>query len=449
MSQAEPPFVITEDWPTPIVRDFGLFLDAVEKPTAFLQKSRQTLDRATLYAVNQEMRTFRGEAHPHMDQTYYPLLNLFQRICMATRLHVMGHERGKVRMIPTRKVAEFRALSPAERYLALLEALWVDCDWEDLFVSRSVADAWSGERLVALLKGMAAGKPVTEHILRHKLRRREWHLPFQSTEVVRLLSFFGFLDYTVAPPRERGYGVKGMFGIDSVTVSPFGKAFLRVLHEERPLTQWNTLHGTEGGPLGFLFDDGLDEEDETAEADESGVGEGEEREPAPFFEAFIPLLAEGSVRGGLSRARPELKDQTCVFRVSLAWGITMTGEAWRTIALSSKHTLDDLHLAIQKAYNFDNDHLYAFYMDRKRHSKHAYNDPRAGDDPPYADEAALGELDLYPRQRFLYLFDFGDGWQFDVELLEVRDTPHKGRPAILAREGKNPEQYPRYDDDDE
>ena len=50
------------------------------------------------------------------------------------------------------------------------------------------------------------------------------------------------------------------------------------------------------------------------------------------------------------------------FKVSLTNGI------WRNINISHHNYLSDLHLAIQKAFNFDNDHLYSFYIggNRKR-----------------------------------------------------------------------------------
>jgi hypothetical protein len=38
------------------------------------------------------------------------------------------------------------------------------------------------------------------------------------------------------------------------------------------------------------------------------------------------------------------------------------GRVWRKLELPAESTLEDLHLAIQNAYEFDNDHLYSFFM---------------------------------------------------------------------------------------
>ncbi len=113
--------------------------------------------------------------------------------------------------------------------------------------------------------------------------------------------------------------------------------------------------------------------------------------------------------------------------------------------MSSEDTLHDLHLAIQDAFNFGNDHLYAFYMDNRRFSDYCFEHPYS-DNGPWADDAVIGNIDLIVNQQFLYLFDFGDEWHFDVRLVEIQtDKPILPRPEILQRKGKAPEQYGYYE----
>ena len=445
MPADKPPFAITEEWPTPIVRDFRVFLDQVAQPTAYLSPAKRTLDRATLYAANAKMLTFQTEAHPRMDQEYYALLNLFQRICISARLHVPGVERKKLRMVPTESLARFQALNPAERYLALLEAVWVDCDWEELRTKHSWTHAFALDRLAALLAHAPAGKEIRREGRSAAPRSQRLMAVFQAPDAVRILSFFGFLACTPAPEATSTAYYKGAFDIASFTLSPFGKEFLNVLTAERPYAQWNEPLLEEAGgepfsPFGVWPEDEEEPEEDSNGGAELPAEEGQEAPREPFHRAFLPLLPEGAVSQGLPRIEQELRDQTFVFRVRLSRARHGSVPFSRTISLSSEHTLEDLHLAIQRATRFDNDHLYAFYMDGKRYSRNAYSDPRGGEGP-FADEIALGLLDLYPRQRILYLFDFGDCWQFDVELLEVRDEHHKGRPKVIEEKGKNPKQY--------
>jgi hypothetical protein len=42
----------------------------------------------------------------------------------------------------------------------------------------------------------------------------------------------------------------------------------------------------------------------------------------------------------------------------------------------------------------------------------------------------------------LYLFDFGDEWKFDVELVGIdKETPFPLKPQIAESKGEAPEQY--------
>lgn len=53
--------------------------------------------------------------------------------------------------------------------------------------------------------------------------------------------------------------------------------------------------------------------------------------------------------------------RTYIFHVSLP----STGKTWRKIEIGAEQTLEDLHLAIQNAYEWNNDHLYSFFMNNK------------------------------------------------------------------------------------
>jgi hypothetical protein len=121
---------------------------------------------------------------------------------------------------------------------------------------------------------------------------------------------------------------------------------------------------------------------------------------------------------------------------------------WRKIKISHKHSLNALHLAIQEAFDFDDDHLYSFFMDGKRYSKNAYNSPYCNEGP-YADEAIIGELGLYIGQKILYLFDYGDSWEFQVQLLGIDEKEFMlNDPQIIEAKGEAPSQYGDQEDFD-
>ncbi|MDI6905499.1 MAG: hypothetical protein QMD13_08480, partial [Candidatus Bathyarchaeia archaeon] len=113
---------------------------------------------------------------------------------------------------------------------------------------------------------------------------------------------------------------------------------------------------------------------------------------------------------------------------------------WRKIEVLGNRTLDDLHMAIQDAFDFDADptHLYSFFMSGKAwdHSNFEYYHPDADPKTPIdkkmrtmlsmirgsypeprlpATRVRIESLNLEPKQKFLYLFDYGDEWQFEVD----------------------------------
>ena len=108
--------------------------------------------------------------------------------------------------------------------------------------------------------------------------------------------------------------------------------------------------------------------------------------------------------------------------------------------MAAKHTLHKMHLAIQEAFEFGDDHLYSFFMDNKKWSNDRYDSPH--DEGPNADEVTIGELGLYVGKTFLYLFDYGDEWEFKVEVEEINSgNPLPLMPQIVGKRGKAPDQY--------
>jgi hypothetical protein len=82
------------------------------------------------------------------------------------------------------------------------------------------------------------------------------------------------------------------------------------------------------------------------------------------------------------------------------------------IEIDSSSSLDDLHLAIQKYVEFDNDHLYEFYTSRNERSK---NRMRYSDENGSVFNTTLDML--YPLKKgdsLYYLFDYGDSWIFKI-----------------------------------
>lgn len=123
------------------------------------------------------------------------------------------------------------------------------------------------------------------------------------------------------------------------------------------------------------------------------------------------------------------------------------GRASRTVALTGVHTLEDLHNIIQKVFEWDNDHLYSFFMNNRAWSKtQAYHSPHS-QEGPFTDKKQLDTLSLVEKKNFLYLFDYGDSNHFrvTVEKITSQEEIEGPFPILLHKRGKAPEQYPDWE----
>ena len=142
---------------------------------------------------------------------------------------------------------------------------------------------------------------------------------------------------------------------------------------------------------------------------------------------------------------------------------------WRMIEVLGGQTLHDLHGAIQEAYGFDDDHLYSYFMSGKAWdlSDYEYFHPDAAPQNEVevrmrvmaakirgrypeprlpATEVMVQSLSLKQKQRFLYLFDYGDGWQFEVEYVGEGVSEDVVYPRIVGSRGESPRQYSDFSD---
>jgi hypothetical protein len=88
--------------------------------------------------------------------------------------------------------------------------------------------------------------------------------------------------------------------------------------------------------------------------------------------------------------------------------------------------------------DFDDDHLHAFFMNNRAWDSSArFGSSRVDLDDArgFSDEARLSRFHLQKGDKFLYIFDFGDDWRFQIKVLRVIDEPTK-YPDILKSVGQ-------------
>ena len=94
---------------------------------------------------------------------------------------------------------------------------------------------------------------------------------------------------------------------------------------------------------------------------------------------------------------------------------------WRRLVVPLSWRLDQLHLAIQAAFNWWNSHLHEFRIGGLRYGDPDVEDMAFEDSPRLFDEREVKLRDFGRENgvRFTYAYDFGDNWRHTVEIEEL------------------------------
>jgi len=146
-------------------------------------------------------------------------------------------------------------------------------------------------------------------------------------------------------------------------------------------------------------------------------------------------------QNNLTPQEAPFQDGTYILKVSL-------GDVWRRIALAGDMDLEYLCGAILRAFDFDNDHLYAFYYQNKLGVKVEACAPMSSAGELCTEDVLIGEMELEPGGCFEFLYDFGDNWRFRIELerIDAVDASLE-RPKVIESHGKAPRQYRVWDEE--
>ena len=101
---------------------------------------------------------------------------------------------------------------------------------------------------------------------------------------------------------------------------------------------------------------------------------------------------------------------------------------WRRLLVPSELTLDQVHEVFQTAMGWSGYHLYAFRIGR---TTYIDMDDDWSDDAVDPASAQLGDL-LGSGDKFIYEYDFGDGWEHQVVVEDVLASAGRARAVCLA-----------------
>jgi|LGVF01.1.fsa_nt_gb hypothetical protein len=395
--------VIDDKAPGTILTDFETLLEFIGSDGIVVSPRFNHLSMKLLPELNARMAQPIEIDLKRPKQKSYPNINGLYLLLRMTGLAILkGRGKKQILAIDDAVLDSWKSLNLTERYFTLLEAWLIKGRPE-------IIDEDTGGYKVLFMEWSEFFNRIKKNGLKIKgnkdLESMISYLP--GHYAIALMDLFGLISVRYSKP-EKGKG----WCVDKVHRTPLGDALRKLLSDYF----WS----------GDFF---------SVYRSEASVGFGLLQEIVrPFFPEW---------RNNLVLPEREFQDGTYVFKVSLE-------EAWRRIAIPGSMFFDDLSTCILRVFAFDSDHLYQFSFKNRFGFLKFVNHPYMEEESPSTDETRIGDAMIEPGAEMTFLFDFGDNWEFDVELerLDPVDQDMDG-PRILDTYGQPPEQYPDYEEYEE
>lgn len=406
-------FVAEEKHIIPTLHNFGKFCSYIDQKKPKLSQRLEELGKNDLFRLN-SLLTFRQDFFaPNYLQASYPFIDLMFKLSLLGGLYrKTGDEKANVYLESTSRKEGYDKLNSFEQYCFLFETFWTKFDFTDLM-------RWDFGEFDRLTSAISKSRPGQE-LVKGSVSERLTYDPVFSylSAIVHYFRFLGICSFEPIPIWDKKPG-KPEDTVSKIIPNEFGIKICSILRKLK-LKLWNKPY------LKIMGIYTLDEYYYLTEK--------------PFLEHFKPIFPENSLLSFIKSETSRILKGNFTFKVMLG------NKIWRKIKLSNEHTLEDLHLCIQRAFNFDDDHLYSFFMDGKKYSQNAYHSPNCNEGP-YVDDATLGKLELHKGQKITYFFDYSDSWEFKVQLVDIAENEKVlKKPEIIETKGEAPPQYPFEED---
>ncbi len=390
--------VIDEHQPGTILRDFTTLVEFIGADGLKTTGKYFMLPQGRLNELNERMSRPIQHRLKRPQQRSFPHLHGLFMILRASGIGISKGVPPSGRLaIDEAMVAQWLDMNPTERYFTLLETWLLQASGE-IVGERS---GWMNGRIGDVID---VSRDIRLAYPRSRTQRYGGALVTMMDPVtLALMEIFGWIQLEYQKPKAGG-AVKPA----AIERLPLGEAMMEIIH------QYSLLYGfvsaSRNAQAGAL---------------------------QPLFQPYFPEW-----RRHLVLPEEPFREGAHTWRVSL-------GKPWRRIVTPADLDLDDLALAILDAFNFDDDHLYCFeLLDR---CGRALRIACGYDTEAQActEDVRLGDVPLSVGGTMTFLFDYGDEWEFDVELENVDTKKSRLKhPKLIAKGGKAPRQYDYEEDDD-
>ncbi len=173
---------------------------------------------------------------------------------------------------------------------------------------------------------------------------------------------------------------------------------------------------------------------------------------ADVRENLFEIFSDGDIPGFSEQQDediPEEYDRIHVLKVALMHD----RRTYRKIGIRGDQSLKVLHHAIFQAFEMEEMHLYSFFLPPRPTTSMRvimdsieFTDPEAvfpttSNEQYDASSVAIANLGLTLKQKFYYIFDWGDEWWFELTYEGVKDIDIENPPEVIKKKGESPPQY--------
>jgi hypothetical protein len=389
---------LTETEPGTILHDFQALLDFVGNKGIPVSSKLQQFPAKAIIAFNDQLANpIQVDLKRPVQKSYPPVHGLYMLLRATGLGQLTSSGKKQVMRLNAEVLDSWNQLNLTEKYFTLLEA-WLIRSHGEMLGNDRTGGMNEGSRCLQYWR-------MDKKTQTYKTYTDQDHLNyFPEFHNLALMELFGFVQLTSGKPDAgKGWRVK------KVQWLPFGDAMMQAVRNAYVQNGmfWESEHDPTV-PFGELH---------------------------PMVHPYFPEW-DNSLEWPQQEFRPGLH----TFKVYL-------GKAWRRIEISGQATLFNLSRLILESVDFDMDHLdrftYKGLNGRTVEISHPWSEF-----PPFSDEVLIGDVPIAEGAMMHYVFDFGDWWEFDIQLESVQSGQNQASPGrIIEAHGDAPPQYPDFEDD--
>ena len=381
-----------------VCHDFDVFCDYLLERKASLTKATGHIGKKDCFELNRQLSVKEGFERPTRLQKDYPVINFFYYVAIKHR--ILEPDSSGCNMQPGQNYGYYKEAEALEKFLLMLADVLFDGRFNG-------NELWFGINVASFMEWAVKIMPCANQV------------------------------YCLPKEILMGYDL----GRRDCLMTYLEELGVLKIHKEAGMEDGRVTHPWEAD-VGPLFELAYDLYRTVYDSHDCG----QEEPPVFSLSTYWETHISGGKASGLIKILEEpdmdYKNQVVDLEIKVRHG-----KCIRIVRMNLSDSLYELHLAIQEAFEFDNDHLFAFYAGYGM-LKETFTIPEASisGDEYSVYETLLGDLQLRAGDKFSYLFDFGDEWWFDIKAVAIKEGSVHGPEHIKAVHDA-PEQYPVYEDE--